>query len=155
MRRLYSRLASFIFYFGLDVLVGAIAYAVSREEIDLTRGQLMIRMMTAIVLANGIVGGPDVMLFWKESGRRISAEERLETTAQERDVATQERDVATQERDAERDARIAAEQERDAAIANAAAMTQRLDELSTQVEQLQNDRAARRPRRRRLRNRGR
>ena len=97
-------------------------------------------MMTTIMLANGIVGGPDIMLFWRESGRRISAEERLE--------------VATQGRDAERAGRIAVEQERDAAVANAAAMTQRLDELSTQVEQLQNDRAARRSRRRRLRNNG-
>ena len=99
----------------------------------------MIRMMTAIMLANGIVGGPDIVLFWRESGRRISAEERLET--------------ATRERDAERASRITAEQERDAAVANVAAMTQRLDELSAQVEQLQNDQAARRSRRR-LRNNG-
>ena len=34
------------------------------------------------------------MLFWRESGRRISSEERLETATQERDVATQERDAA-------------------------------------------------------------
>ena len=139
LRRFFDRLASFAFYAGLDVVVGAIAYAISFGEADLTRGQLMIRMMTAIMLANGIVGGPDIMLFWRESGRRISAEERLE--------------VATQERDAERDARVSAEQERDAAVANAAAMTQRLDELSAQVEQLQNDQAARRSRRR-LRNNG-
>lgn len=97
-------------------------------------------MMTAIMLDNGIVGWPDIMLFWREAGRRISAEERLE--------------VATQERDAERAGRIAVEQERDAAVANAAAMAQRLDELSSQIEQLRNDRAARRSRRRNLRRNG-
>ena len=42
------------------------------------------------MLANGIVGGLDIMLFWRESGRRVSAEERLETATPERDVATQE-----------------------------------------------------------------
>jgi hypothetical protein len=83
-------LASLTFYFGLDVLVGAIAYAVSRDEIDLARGQLMIRMMTAIMLANAIVGGPDIMLFWRESGLRMSAEERLGVADQERDVAVKQ-----------------------------------------------------------------
>ena len=38
------------------------------------------------MLANGIVGGPDIMLLWRESVRRISGEERLETTTQERDA---------------------------------------------------------------------
>jgi len=31
------------------------------------------------MLSNGIVGELDVTLFWRESGRRITAEERLET----------------------------------------------------------------------------
>lgn len=77
------------------------------------------------------------MLFWKESGRRISAEERLETI--------------TQERDEERDGRIAAERARDAAVADASAMAQRLNELSAQAEQLRTGRADRRSRRRHLR----
>ncbi len=97
------------------------------------------------------------MLYWQESGRRIAAEQERD---EERDarIAAEERLQAAMQ---ERDARIAAEQlleataqERDAAVANVAAMTQRLDELSAQVEQLRNDRAARRSRRRRLRSNG-
>ena len=130
LRRFFDRLASFAFYAGLDVVVGAIAYAISFGEADLTRGQLMIRMMTAIMLANGIVGGPDIMLFWRESGRRISAEERLE-------VATQERDEA-QARLAERDRKI--------------------DELHARIQRLEAEQPSRqrqrRSRRRRLRNNG-
>ena len=87
------------------------------------------------------------MLYWQESGRRLAAE-------QERDMERDGRIAAEQKVETERDARIAAEQERDAAMANAAAMTQRLDELSAQVEQLRNDRAARRSRRRHLRRNG-
>ena len=137
-----------LFYVCLDAVTGAIIYAISIGEVDLAPGQLAIRILTAMTLVSAIVGGPDIMLYWQESGRRIAAE--------------QERDAAEQERDEERDARIAAEvslqaatQERDAAVANVAAMTQRLDELSAQVEQLRNDRAARRSRRRRLRSNGR
>ena len=80
------------------------------------------------------------MLYWQESGRRIAAEK--------------ERDAAAEERDAERVARMAAEQERDAALADVATIARRLDELSTEVEQLRNERATRRSRRRRLRNNG-
>ena len=42
------------------------------------------------MLANGLVGGPDGMLYWKESGRRIEAE-------RERDAAVQERDALREE----------------------------------------------------------
>lgn len=136
-----------LFYVCLDAVTGVIIYAISIGEADLALGQLAIRILTAMTLVSAIVGGPDIMLYWQESGRRIAAE--------------QERDAAEQELDEERDARIAAEvrlqaatQERDAAVADVAAMTQRLDELSAQVEQLRNNRAARRSRRRRLRSSG-
>ena len=146
-RRSLSWALRLLFYVCLDAVTGAIIYAISIGEADLAPGQLAIRILTAMTLVSAIVGGPDIMLYWQESGRRIAAE--------------QERDAAEQERDEARDARIAAEvrlqaatQERDAAVANVAAMTQRLDELSAQVEQLRNDRAARRSRRRRLRRNG-
>ena len=139
-RRLLARALRFLFYVCLDVAAGAAIYVISIGEAGLTSGQLVIRILTAMALASAIVGGPDIMLYWQESGRRIAAEE---------------------ERDAERDARIAAEQERDAAeqardaaVANVAAMVQRVDELSAQVAQLQNDRTSRRSRRRYLRRNG-
>ena len=74
MGALWRRLAWVLFYIWLDVLIGAITYIVSHGEADLTSGELMIRIMTAMLLANGIVGGPDIMLYWRESGRRIEAE---------------------------------------------------------------------------------
>ena len=139
-KRLLARALRFLFYVCLDVAVGAAIYVLSVGEAGLTSGQLAIRILTAMALASAIVGGLDIMLYWQESGRRIAAEE--------------ERDDAVKERDTERDARIAAEQERDAAVANVAAMTQRVDELSAQVAQLRNERTSRRSRRRRLRNNG-
>ena len=77
MGALWRRLAWVLFYIWLDVLIGAITYIVSHGEADLTSGELMIRIMTAMLLANGIVGGPDIMLYWGESGRRIEAERKL------------------------------------------------------------------------------
>ena len=129
-----------LFYVSLDAVTGAIIYAISIGEADLAPGQLAIRILTAMTLVSAIVGGPDIMLYWQESGRRIAAE-------QERDG----RIAAEKKVETERDARIAAEQERDAAVANVVAMTQRMDELSAQVEQLRNGRATRRSRRRHLR----
>ena len=78
----------------LDVLIGAITYAVSYGEADLTSGELMIRIMTAVLLANGIVGGPDVMLYWRESGRRIEAERKLDEERKLLAEARKERDEA-------------------------------------------------------------
>ena len=138
--RLLARALRFLFYVSLDAVIGAAIYAISVGEAGLTSGQLAIRILTAMALASAIVGGPDIMLYWQESGRRIAAEE--------------ERDAAEQKVETERDARIAAEQERDAAVANMAAMTQRVDELSAQVAQLRNERMSRRSRRRRLRRSG-
>ena len=147
-RRLLVWALRLLFYVCLDVATGAVIYAISVGEVGLTPGQLAIRILTAMALASAIVGGPDIMLYWQESGRRIKAEE-------ERDAVVVERDTVAKERDIERDAQIAAEKERDAALADVATIARRLDELSTEMEQLRNERAARRPRaRRRLRNNG-
>ncbi len=54
----------------------------------------MIRIMTAVLLANGIVGGPDVMLYWRESGRRIEAERKLDEERKLLAEARKERDEA-------------------------------------------------------------
>ena len=94
MGALWRRLAWVLFYISLDVLIGAITYIVSHGEADLTSGELMIRIMTAMLLANGIVGGPDIMLYWRESGRRIEAERKLGEERKLRDKAEQERDEA-------------------------------------------------------------
>ena len=94
MGALWRRLAWVLFYISLDVLIGAITYIVSHGEADLTSGELMIRIMTAILLANGIVGGPDIMLYWRESGRRIEAERKLGEERKLRDKAEKERDEA-------------------------------------------------------------
>ena len=140
-RRLLSRARRPLFYVCLDVVVGGVVLAISVGEADLTPGQLSIRILTAVSLANAIVGGPDIMLYWQESGRRIAAEQERDTVAKERDTVAEERD--------------AAEQERDAAVKRADTLEQRLDELSAEVEQLRTGRSARRSRRRRLRNNGR
>lgn len=66
--------------------------SLSYNEADLTTGQLMIRIMTAMILAIGIVGGPDAMLFWKEAGRRIDAEERLAAEVKEHEKTRKELD---------------------------------------------------------------
>ena len=140
-RRLLGWALRLLFYVCLDVVVGAVIYGISVGEADLTPGQLAIRIMTAMGLASAIVGGPDIMLYWQESGRRIAAE-------QERDAVVKEREAAEQERDA-------AERERDAAVKRADTLEQRLDELIAEVEQLRTGRSPRRSRRRRLRNNGR
>lgn len=97
-RRWVPRLLYLAFYIALDAVTGVITHTISAGEPELTRGQLMIRIMTAMVLANAIVGGPDIMLYWRESGRRIAAED-------ERDAAVSERDAA-QQKLAERDHEI-------------------------------------------------
>lgn len=167
-RRWVSRLPYLAFYIALDAATGVITFVISAGEPELTRGQLMIRIMTAMVLANAIVGGPDIMLYWRESGRRIDAEEERDAVVVERDAVAKERDAVVVERDTvakERDAvaveRDAAAQRADAAVARADAAEQDRDslreeirELRATVEQLQNGRGVRRSRRRRLRNNG-
>ena len=141
IRRLLARARRLLFYVCLDAVVGGAILAISVGEADLTPGQLAIRILTAVALASAIVGGPDIMLYWQESGRRIAAE-------QERDAVVKEREAADKRADS-------AEQERDAAVKRADTLEQRLDELSAEVEQLRTERSARRSRRRRLRNNGR
>lgn len=153
-KRLLLRSRRLLFYVCLDAAIGTIIYVISVGEAGLTSGQLAIRILTGMALASAIIGGPDIMLYWQESGRRIAAEDERDAVAVERDTVAKERDTAAEERDAERDARIAAEQERDAALSNMAAVSQRLDELSAEVEQLRAERSARRSRRRRLRHNG-
>ena len=144
-KRSLARALRFLFYVCLDVAAGTAIYVISIGEAGLAPGQLAIRILTGMALASAIVGGPDIMLYWQESGHRIAAEDA-------RDAAMENAKAAQQERDAERDARIAAEQERDAALANVAAVSQRLDDLSAEVEQLRAERSTRRARRRLRRN---
>ena len=99
MGALWRRLAWVLFYIWLDVLIGAITYIVSHGEADLTSGELMIRIMTAMLLANGIVGGPDIMLYWRESGRRIEAERKQVEAERKLDEERKLRDKAEKERD--------------------------------------------------------
>ena len=74
-KRLWLQTRRLLFYVGLDVAVGVAIYAISLGEAGLSSGQLAIRVLTGMALANAIVGGPDIMLYWQESGRRIRAEE--------------------------------------------------------------------------------
>lgn len=129
-KRWLARALRFLFYVCLDVAVGAAIYAISVGEADLTPGQLAIRILTAMALASAIVGGPDIMLYWQESGRRIAAE--------------QERDEA-QAKLAERDQEIS---ERD----------RQIDELRARIQRLEAEQSSpqhHRRSRRRLRNNGR
>ena len=82
----------------------------------------------------------------------IAAERRRKAAAKQREA--ERADSAERKRKAAMKEREAAEQRRDAALADVATIARRLDELSTEVEQLRNERATRRSRRRRLRNNG-
>ena len=134
IRRLLARARRLLFYVCLDAVVGGVVLAISVGEADLTPGQLAIRILTTVALANAIVGGPDIMLYWQESGRRIKAEDERDAAVENAKTVTKERDVAVQERDS---------------------LREEIHELRVMVEQLQNRRSARRSRRRRLRNNGR
>ena len=132
-KRLLGRAWRFLFYVCLDVAAGTAIYVISFGEPDLTPGQLAIRILTGMALASAIVGGPDIMLYWQESGQRIKAEDERDAATKRADTAEQERDAAIKERDAIRD---------------------ELRELRVMVEQMQTRRSASRSRRRRLRNNG-
>ena len=71
------------FYITLDVVTATLTYIISYGEDELTDGQLMMRMLGAMMLANCLVGGPDGMLYWKESGRRIAAEKERDALREE------------------------------------------------------------------------
>ena len=167
-KRFWTRALRPLLYVCLDVSVGSAIYVISVGEADLTLGQLAIRILTGMALASAIVGGPDIMLYWQESGRRIAAEERADAAEEKAGTATKERDAA-QEKVSAAQEKVSAAQEKvsavtkerdatakelDAAVAERDAAMQRIDELSAVIEQLQNGRSSRRSRRRRLRNNG-
>ena len=182
-KRSLTRPLRFLFYVCLDVAAGTATYAISVGEPGLTPGQLAIRILTGMALASAIIGGPDIMLYWQESGQRIKAEDERDAAAKRADTAEQERDAvakratdaeqgldaaakradtAEQERDAIAKRATDAEQGLDAAAKRAAAaeqerdaMREELQELRVMVEQLQNRHSGRRSRRRRLRSNGR
>ena len=75
---------------------------------------MAIRILTAVTLVNIIVGGPDIILFWGETGRRAAAETRAEQQLDERNreigelraiIADLQERVATQEQRASRHTR--------------------------------------------------
>ena len=160
-KRFWTRALRPLLYVCLDVSVGSAIYVISVGEADLTLGQLAIRILTGMALASAIVGGPDIMLYWQESGRRIAAEERADAAEEKAGTATKERDAAQEKVSAAQEKVSAVTKERDAtakeldaAVAERDAAMQRIDELSAVIEQLQNGRSSRRSRRRRLRNNG-
>ena len=83
----------------------------------------------------------------------IAAQRKRKAAANEREV--ERADSAKRKRKAAMKEREATEQRRNATLADVATIMRRLDELSTEMEQLRNERATRRSRRRRLRNNGR
>ena len=138
-----------LFYLCLDAVTGTIIYAISVGEADLTPGQLAIRILTAMALASAIVGGPDIMMFWQELGRRMAAERerdnaQAKVAEQGQEISEHTQKISELGREvSERDQKIA---ERDQVIA----------EMRTLIADLQeqNRRPARRARRRPLRDNG-
>ena len=131
LRYFQHRLTVVSFYITLDVVVASLAYIASYGEPNFTPGQLMMRMLGAMLMANGLIGGPDTMMFWQESGRRAKAEDErdaavaeLEKTVKEHNqemaAAVKERDQAVAAAVKERDQAVAAAvKERDQAAATA------------------------------------
>ena len=129
--RLLRRLLPLLFYVCLDAVAGSIIYFISVDEAGLEPGQLAMRILTALALVSVILGGPDIMLYWLESGRRMKVED-------ERDAAVKERDRAVE----------------NAAIVQRQ-LQEQIDELRSQIDELQSRRRSRQGRRRRLRDNGR
>ena len=178
MQYFRQRFSEASFYIALDVVVGGITYIASYGEPGLHTGQMLMRILGAMLLANGLVGGPDTMMYWKEAGRRIKAEDELAEFKKERDAerdeARERLDAARKERDEEREEareRLdAARKERDEAVAAAreqaaaareqaavaarerdAEFLQELRELRAEVAELRAERQGRRRQRRPLR----
>ena len=158
LRYFQYRLMVVSFYITLDVVVASLAYLASYGEPNFTPGQLMMRMLGAMLMANGLIGGPDTMMFWQESGRRAKAESErdavaaeLEKTRKEREqeaaaaVKEREQAVANAVKEAHRSASAQAEQERAALEQRLAEQGQEMQTLRAQIAELQ---AERRPRRR-------
>ena len=164
-REFFSRrLAEISFYIGLDAVTAAATYIVSYGEPGLYPGQLMVRMLGAMLLVNGLVGGPDTMMYWKESGRRIEAEKERDAAVARSEKVVQERNEAEAKAAQERnEAEAKAAQERNEAEAKAAQeraglekqvaeRDQEIQALRAQIDEIQNERnQRRRARRRRLR----
>ena len=107
-KRSFTWFLRLLFYVVLDAIIGAVIYVISIDEADLSPGQLAIRILTAMTLASALVGGPDIMLYWQESGRRIAAEqERDEAQAKlaERDRQIDELHARIQRLEAEQSSR--------------------------------------------------
>ena len=160
-REFFSRrLAEISFYIGLDAVTAAATYIVSYGEPGLYPGQLMVRMLGAMLLVNGLVGGPDTMMYWKESGRRIEAEKERDAAVARAEKAVARAEKVVQERN---EAVAKATQERNEAVADAAReraarekqtaeQGQEIQALRAQIDEIQNERGQRRrARRRRLR----
>ena len=123
LRYFQHRLTVASFYITLDVVVASLAYIASYGEPNFTPGQLMMRMLGAMLMANGLIGGPDTMMFWQESGRRAKAED-------ERDAAVAELEKTVKEHNQEM---AAAVKERDQAVA--AAVKERDQAAATAVKE--------------------
>ena len=153
-REFFSRrLAEISFYIGLDAVTAAATYIVSYGEPGLYPGQLMVRMLGAMLLVNGLVGGPDTMMYWKESGRRIEAEKERDAAVARAEKVVQERNEAVAKATQERNEAVAdAARERAAREKQTAEQGQEIQALRAQIDEIQNERnRRRRARRRRLR----
>ena len=153
-REFFSRrLAEISFYIGLDAVTAAATYIVSYGDPGLYPGQLMVRMLGAMLLVNGLVGGPDTMMYWKESGRRIEAEKERDAAVARSEKVVQERNEAEAKAARERnEAEAKAAQERAGLEKQVAERDQEIQALRAQIDEIQNERnQRRRARRRRLR----
>ena len=160
MQYFRQRLGEIAFYITLDIVVGGIAYIASYGEPGLHPGPLMMRILGAMLLANGLVGGPDTMMYWKEAGRRIKAEEDLDEAREQaaKDVAVAKeqaaKDVAVAREQAAKDVAVAKEQaakDAEAARERDAEFLREIRELRAEVAELRMERQQRRPLRRPLR----
>ena len=166
LRYFQHRFTVVSFYITLDVVVASLAYIASYGEPNFTPGQLMMRMLGAMLMANGLIGGPDTMMFWQESGRRIKAEDERDAAVAELKKVVKERDQAVAAavkegdqmmvaaiKEAVKEAfRLAAAQERAALEQQLAEQGQEIQTLRAQIAGLQEQsRPRRRARRRPLR----
>ena len=146
LRYFRYRLTVVSFYITLDVVVASLAYLASYGEPNFTPGQLMMRMLGAMLMANGLIGGPDTMMFWQESGRRAKAESERDAVAAELEKTRKEREQeAAAAKEAFQSASAQAAQERAALEQQLAEQGQEMQTLRAQIAELQ---AERRPRRR-------
>ena len=157
MRYFRQRLGEIAFYITLDIVVAGIAYIASYGEPGLHPGPLMMLILGAMLLANGLVGGPDTMMYWKEAGRRIKAEEERDEAREQaaKDVAVAReqaaKDVAVAREQAAKDVAVAKEQAAEAARERDAEFLREIRELRAEVAELRMERQRRRPLRRPLR----